>query len=347
METQYWPESVNIDYSPSDNKPSIKIRFPLSAETEMNDIPLMESERLGEQILQYLHQRFGFALWMITRTNGEDWIVLQAVDHGYGVSAGKTFRWADSFCSEMVKGNGPRIAPDSSCVEAYAKAPIGQIVPIKAYIGVPLTLSNGKFFGTLCAIDPQSQSPEIVREQQLIELLADLLSSVFQLELQATEEARRNERLAMEANKDHLTGIANRRAWDHFLEKEEDRCHRYGHDAAVLILDLDGLKHANDTLGHSYGDDLIIRAAAVLESVLREVDMVARIGGDEFGVIAIECAAEDGKVLVDRMRHEFDKNRIDVSIGLAMRLESGSLEGAWKRADSLMYKEKFKKKRMM
>ncbi|MGV3742037.1 MAG: sensor domain-containing diguanylate cyclase [Burkholderiaceae bacterium] len=310
----------------------------------MNDTQSNDSDRLVQQVLHYLHERFGFHLWMITRTNGEEWVVLQSLDHGYGVSPGRSFRWADSFCSEMVKGNGPRIAPDSTCVEAYAKAPLGQIVPIKAYIGVPLVLSDGKLFGTLCAIDPDRQSPGIVKEQRQIELIAELLSSVFQRELKAADDARRNELLSMEAYKDHLTGLSNRRAWDSFMEKEEIRCRRYGHDAAVFMLDLDGLKHVNDTYGHSHGDALIVLATVVLQSIVREVDIIARIGGDEFGVVAIECNAESAEGLVERMQTEFEKYDVQVSVGYALRLASGGLKGASERADALMYEEKSRRK---
>ena len=81
------------------------------------------------EVMNYLHSQLGFKLWMVTRTESEDWIVLNANDHGYEVAPGDVFRWTDSFCSRMVKGQGPRIAPSSKAVPAYAAAPIGQQVP--------------------------------------------------------------------------------------------------------------------------------------------------------------------------------------------------------------------------
>ena len=59
-------------------------------------------EAAGKAVLAYLHQQLGFKLWMITRTDGNDWIVLQSEDHGYSVKAGDVFRWQDSFCSQTV-----------------------------------------------------------------------------------------------------------------------------------------------------------------------------------------------------------------------------------------------------
>ena len=151
----------------------------------MLDLPLHDFEAAGRAVLSFLHKRFGFSLWMVTRTEGDDWIVLQSEDHGYGVGPGTVFRWADSFCSEMVKGNGPRVAPDSDMVSAYVAAPIGQQVSIKAYIGVPLTKSDGTLFGTLCAIDPVRQPDGLADEQELVELLAALLSKVLNAELRS------------------------------------------------------------------------------------------------------------------------------------------------------------------
>lgn len=57
-------------------------------------------------VLAFLHHRLGFGLWMVTRTEGEDWIVLQTEGHAYDVNPGQVFCWTDSFCSRMVKGMG-------------------------------------------------------------------------------------------------------------------------------------------------------------------------------------------------------------------------------------------------
>lgn len=294
----------------------------------------------GRAILALLHKRFGFGLWMVTRTEGDDWIVLQAEDHGYGVTPGTVFRWADSFCSEMVKGNGPRIAPDSGLVPAYAGAPIGRQVDIKAYIGVPLTKDDGTLFGTLCAVDPERQPIEIVHEQELVELFAALLSTILKLELKAAHESRRSERLSLEAQTDSMTQLMNRRAWDALLFMEEERCRRYGHPAAVLVIDLDKLKIVNDTFGHAEGDALIVRAAKALRNACRDGDIVARLGGDEFGIMAVECDQNGAKEILVRIRKALAEKQVNASVGMAMRLPSSSLKIAWETADTLMYEEK-------
>lgn len=109
----------------------------------MDEPVVLNFQTAARSVLAFLHRRLGFDLWMVTRTEGEDWIVLQAEDHGYNVTDGTVFRWADSFCSQMVKALGPRIAARSDDIPAYASARIGQQVKIGAYVGVPLRRADG------------------------------------------------------------------------------------------------------------------------------------------------------------------------------------------------------------
>lgn len=307
---------------------------------EMTPPRFDDFESAGRAVLQYLQARTGFGMWMLTRTEREDWIVLQAEDRTYGVSPGAVFRWADSFCSEMVKGNGPCIAPDSSQIEAYAAAPIGRQVPIRAYVGVPLLREDGTLFGTLCGIDPEVQPDTLADDQPLIELLASLLSTLLNTELRAQSAERANEQLEQEAQTDAQTGLANRGAWNRLVALEEDRCRRYGHRAAIFMIDLDGLKHTNDTMGHAAGDDLIIRAAQALREAARTGDVVARIGGDEFGLLAIECDTQGADALLARIRESLTAHAVEASVGVALRDHGRDLESATKLADERMYADK-------
>jgi DNA-binding NarL/FixJ family response regulator len=134
---------------------------------------------VSASVLRYLYDRVGFALWMVTQTEGDDWIVLQALDRFYGVQPKSVFRWSSSFCSRMVAGRAPRVAPDAMAIAEYAAAPIAQELAIAAYVGVPIERSDGSFFGTLCAIDPERQHPSIEEVLPEVELLARLLGRVL------------------------------------------------------------------------------------------------------------------------------------------------------------------------
>jgi diguanylate cyclase (GGDEF)-like protein len=303
-------------------------------------LPFDDFETTAQAVLAYLHERLGFALWMMTRTEGEDWVVLQAEDHGYDVEAGQVFRWTDSLCSRMVLGQGPRIAPSTHDVPAYAAAPIGQAMTIGAYIGVPVFRSDGSLFGTLCAIDPQPCDASIRDEQPLVELLAQLLGTLLARELEQVDQARRLARAQTEADTDALTGLLNRRAWERQVAAEEVRARRYGTPVGILIIDVDGLKAINDTRGHAVGDAVIADAAKCLTQTTRTRDVVARLGGDEFGVITPECDAMAVAELEKRLGDALASCAVRASVGAAIRDPRSGLAEAIDRADRAMYAHK-------
>ena len=292
------------------------------------------------EVLRYLHSRLGFSLWMVTRTCGNDWIVLSAHDLGYNVKTGDVFKWTDSFCSRMVQGLGPRIAPCSAIVPAYASAPIGQQVPIGAYIGLPLTNFDGTLFGTLCAIDPSPQPDDLTKELPMLELLSRLLGTVLAHEMRTEAEMRRAERAEQQAELDAMTGLFNRRGWDRFMELEESRCARYGHPASVIYIDLDSLKAINDTFGHERGDEVLAKAGAALKSSCRDGDVVARIGGDEFAVLAVNADPTSTDGYVWRLESALSAIGIRASIAAADRTTSKSLQATFAEADRKMYERK-------
>ena len=298
----------------------------------------------AREVLGYLQTKFGFGLWMVTRTSCDDWVVLAAEDKCYSVKEGDVFKWTDSFCSRMVQGKGPRIAPRSDDVPAYLEAPIGRQVPIGAYVGVPLHRKDGALFGTLCAIDPEPQPDELTAELPQIELLARLLQTILETELQAQEEHRRAERAEALAMTDSLTGLFNRRGWDKLMAAEEMRCKRYLNPAAVISIDLDDLKRTNDVEGHSSGDRLLIHTAQAIKESIRKTDVAARIGGDEFLILAVECSEHGIKELSDRLNNAFVACGVSASFGYGFRSPHSNLTVASEVADKAMYEMKRQRK---
>ncbi len=293
--------------------------------------------------LKLLRDRLGFDLWMITRTEGNDWIVLSTEDHGYGIPEGAIMEWQDSLCSRMIQGLGPSVAPEVGLIPAYTSAPLSQQINIGAYIGVPLTTADGRLFGTLCAVDPRPHTDDLLKEQALIELMANLLSSILDAELKTIDAVRRAERAEAEATRDSLTNLYNRLGWTQLIQKEENRCHRYGHPACVINIDVDGLKEMNDSQGHAAGDDLLIRCSQALLEATRTSDVVARLGGDEFCVLGVECDPTSAKIMERRIRTCLANAGVNASVGLAIRTEQG-LAVACAEADEKMYIEKRSKK---
>lgn len=297
-------------------------------------------EEASRDILQFLHKRFGFALCMVTRVEGKNWIVLQSEDHGYGVAAGQVFKWADSFCFHMVKGKAPRISPRCEDIPLYATAPITKKLIIQSYIGQPILNEDGSLFGTLCAIDPHTKSELIEDDIDLLELIGNLLSKILQAELAQNRQFNEVKGLKKKAFRDQLTGLYNRRAWDELINKAEERCKRYGHSAAVFFIDLNNLKEVNDNFGHAAGDQLIKKAADILIDTTRGNDIVARLGGDEFVILSIENNKAGAERLLKRLIANFEQQNVSTAIGFSMRHPSSGLYFAAEQAGKKMYENK-------
>jgi diguanylate cyclase (GGDEF)-like protein len=171
----------------------------------------------------------------------------------------------------------------------------------------------------------------------VIESAQPLIEALIDAE-QREEEAKR------QAMTDHLTGLANRWGWELALVAEESRCQRHGRAAVVAVIDLDDLKRVNDTDGHLGGDMMLRMAADAIRRGCRQEDFVARIGGDEFGVIAVEDRMGDEEAVAGRLRLMLDGAGVAASVGTAVRGAMGGLRSAYRHADAAMYADKQQRK---
>jgi len=110
------------------------------------------------------------------------------------------------------------------------------------------------------------------------------------------------EKLTHQSNHDELTGLANRKAFEHRLGKVIDSAASEGTRHILAYLDLDQFKIINDTCGHAAGDELIKQVARVLKSVVRKRDTLARMGGDEFALLIEDCALDAGLTLIGALK---------------------------------------------
>jgi diguanylate cyclase (GGDEF)-like protein len=115
------------------------------------------------------------------------------------------------------------------------------------------------------------------------------------------------------ATHDDLTGVMNRRALQQALKLEMNRTLRYGRPLSVLMIDLDGFKQVNDTLGHAAGDDVLKEIVQRISSRLRDPDLLGRIGGDEFGIVLPETDLEHAARVGQRVRHAIGAEPIAVA----------------------------------
>jgi len=155
---------------------------------------------------------------------------------------------------------------------------------------------------------------------------------------------------------DALTGLYNRRGFMHVAEQQLKVAGRMNKRVFLLFSDVDRLKHINDTFGHMEGDRVLIDLANILKLSFRDSDIVARMGGDEFIVMAMEAAKVSAEVFTRRLQEKLDhyNSRSDIQGRYTLTLSTGlsiydpelpmSIEDLVRRADSLMYEEKRRKK---
>jgi diguanylate cyclase (GGDEF)-like protein len=155
----------------------------------------------------------------------------------------------------------------------------------------------------------------------------------------AVDRAELFARLEASARTDDLTGLPNRRAWEHELPRELSRAARDDRPVCVAMLDLDRFKRFNDHRGHQAGDRLLKRAAAAWSEQLRASDMLARYGGEEFAVLLPGCTLSDAQALLERLRRAMPEAQT-VSAGLAFWDGAESSDELVGRADAALYRAK-------
>ena len=152
------------------------------------------------------------------------------------------------------------------------------------------------------------------------------------------------------ATLDPLTNLANRRSFRLSLENEFNRSLRYGDPISLLMADLDHFKRINDNYGHPCGDAVLKETARIILDAMRKVDLVARIGGEEFMVIMPHTDLDGACIAAERIRaavenHHFEglpeAGNITVSIGVTMLFEDvKDMDGLVKMADDALYRAK-------
>lgn len=179
------------------------------------------------------------------------------------------------------------------------------------------------------------------------------LTGLIGVSTEITDEYNLRSELEQLANTDPLTGLYNRRSFNAFSEHEYARAMRYFEPLSLMIIDIDLFKNVNDTYGHLVGDEVIRRVALVCNQHIREADVLARIGGEEFAILLPGTDTESAYKLAERLRisqqtyrfpgqHEAnDLPEVTISIGVStLSVKDKSFAQMLSRADKALYSSK-------
>lgn len=172
-----------------------------------------------------------------------------------------------------------------------------------------------------------------------------------------TERKRLEEEIRALSIIDHLTGLYNRRGFLSLAEQQLNILDRTGKSMLLIFADLDGMKIINDTLGHQKGDEALVETANLLRKSFRKADIIGRMGGDEFAVLALSGPPYRPDILRDRLDdniREFNEThqcgfQISLSVGMVYYDPKSptTIDDLISKADAKMYKEKSRKKSSM
>lgn len=173
-----------------------------------------------------------------------------------------------------------------------------------------------------------------------------LQSTQAELLVKQQELLQLNESLESLAITDFLTGLSNRRFYDKELDVRLANFQRLKQKFALILIDIDFFKTINDAYGHETGDSVLKSVSLRLKDNLREIDTLARIGGEEFAIILPGCDLKEAIVVAERHRKSIEDNlsipfKLTASFGVAEVLSGDTKTSVYKRADEALYRSKF------
>jgi diguanylate cyclase len=257
--------------------------------------------------------------------------------------------WDDTLCRRSLD-EGRTYTPNVA--ECWSDSAAAGALGICTYVSAPVRSTDGQLLGTLCAASAASQ-PLAPASEALLQLFSKLIGTWLERERLLTQLREANNLLATYALIDVLTGLPNRRALADALERTLAQAKRDNTTVLVGLVDLDRFKDINDTHGHQIGDQFLRRTGQLLRTAMREMDVVGRLGGDEFGVIAPGpsddteaaarqlqarlCAATTGQIQLENMQLFYEGASVGVVV---IAPGEANAEEAFRMADAQMYEVK-------
>ena len=271
--------------------------------------------------------------------HGDSLLPEHVTGDNFRLLAGLTIPLGQGLSGWVAQNKKPVLNGNPTLEPGYPRDP-GEFTPLRSALAVPLE-SPEAVVGVLTLY-------HAAKDAFTADHLRILLAIRSRIAL-AIENALRFRQAESSATTDYLTGLPNARSLFLQLDHELARCKRNNSSLTVMVCDMDGFKQINDRFGHLEGNRVLVRFAQMLKKSCREYDYVARMGGDEFVVIAPGLTAEAAASKVENLRQLVQKagrevcgeNTLSLSIGQAVYPETGlDAEDLLAEADRRMYMEK-------
>lgn len=263
------------------------------------------------------------------------------------IPEGLSVTWGDTLCKRALDESCPYT---DDVAGRWGDSDAARVLGIQTYASTPVHVEHA-LYGTLCGASARRKAVTS-RSRDLLVVFGQIISMHLEREALLTRLESSNRQLEEVARIDPLTGLFNRRHLVQEMEQVWSAARREGRSVLVAFIDLDGFKGINDRYGHDIGDELLIAVGGRLLEAMRIQDLVARIGGDEFVVVATVPPGCDASVEAQ----EKLRRRLEACMGGVFCLSSVTLdyagssvgivdvpvadvspEQALKRADEAMY----------
>lgn len=251
-----------------------------------------------------------------------------------------------------MEQRGPLLVPDALKDPKWDHNPDIELGMIY-YCGFPLEWPDGEIFGTICVLD-RKDNLQVTFYMDLISKFKQVIEGDLYLILEITKGKQLEKELKKLAHYDTLTGSCNRGHGLALLDYQLKLAKRNKSSILLAYTDIDNFKDINDIFGHEEGDKVLKKVVKLLKSTLREIDIICRMGGDEFLLIFPDSSLKEAPLIKERLDKNLTKlnqalkksYKIEISIGLSYYNPSNplSIDKLIRIADKKMYEDKKDKK---
>jgi diguanylate cyclase (GGDEF)-like protein/PAS domain S-box-containing protein len=308
------------------------------------------TDEIIHQLLRDALAYLSLDIGLVSRIIDEQYIIKWATSDVADIAPDDTFALGDTYCRLMLDSGDifhTTTAGEDTRVNGH---PCYQAFGLETYIGTPLRL-NGEVWGTLnfSSAHPHPQ-PFTQVEIELVRLIADAVERVITDAAEIEQVRQELDRMADKALRDYLTGLPNRAYLDQHVETLIQAHDARGAAFSLAVVDIDHFKRFNDQHGHDIGDSVLQWLSGRVAECLRDGDMVARAGGEEFVVVMRDTDALEASAAMERVRQyigagnitleDGQRLHVTVSIGVGEHLKGESYAQLFKRADTALYSAK-------